>query len=1286
MTSSAIFSEPTPMEKGPQGTKVSQKRGRDSAGRPVEEIQEGSSIGAHMDAIQEQLRTINEDTTRAQKLTILSDLAPHVSALRSLSKGIIREDERPEAPAKRRKITEESEIIKRTTSLLLQVQHIEEAIAMEEEKPEAMISRKRGREPSERSPEENQEASSDDIEDHMRVLRNRLRTIKKATPSEMKRAALSDLASHIAAVKSFSMRATRKEEQVESEHKRQKRSKRTQKKPEQRVEEAAALLQEVQHIEESVAGEEQADEIKKIISDAIQNAESSDDPVETLATAYQSVQKYFEADIRFRPFLREAERLMNALRNKPDMVKGLVLPLLKAVLLTNAEQGGMLPRDGIECIGLLLFAIDNNLLEEDPISLEELGGEIEDVVAETLHSIKTKFDERPLQTSGHIVYQPILEREVLLPYQIAKALIRPDGTINLGIIKKVKAIYVERPTIRRRDLVERHIISMLRELEANEKLLHLIESIPVPQIPSSLGLVNAMLLRPYNDPVSEADVRVATLAALLTCWRQGNIGNCFVVSNAIQFQEGASEWLVEDFRDLLASGGKLTRTVQGQQRDFYGFECPSDIVMSTKIERKNINVLFSLEPIQNACRELGCTTAKEFEEIAERTCLETSSKETTLFKIFEELRKKNGKSLADLRRACWIAESPSQNLLLRLWENAAGGTNFMPLTDTRTKYSEMYLTAIFEAFGTVAKKLDLFEIQTSTLGWILHRVGLPLLGGQATPLAALITSQTLPASLHRLRACLIPQSEGRPQELSWGLYEDTGGAIVPFKDRQEISNFLYKAFIELVDQAGGVLPEQERSKLLSTIQSELIEAFEAKLKKLYSVQKGGPVFDLYCYQMRGAFDGMSIERSGDMKKTFTVDMQVKYGKNLLIDIFKNFLPWAEPIILRDTVTKFMDWATELRTELGPYPDLYVPCTGMDHAFAILPNHPSIVRAQERSSTPVEDKEEYARKIKECVKSPSELMTKVQKDIAGQALLIAGADGTDPDTVYSQIVDLFHSKFLSKKHTSFDSLSQCDIESFLTILWSAIQSVATQHGAAPIKVWHGFLISALISLFPDYNEQFLYFADSNWREDLHGMSEKKLLCFWYNPFGEWTLLSMPESDTISSILVYEASQAIKFKHTWSLRERRGISPDLLSKIRQKELLLTDRKMVRKLQKIEYQFIEKWSVFKKASSQLQEDLRQSLRSQLDLKSEEETPPGTHLMELPSIQKAPQEWRSALEECLVLRQQYQKLLKDRSIDPTMPRCEYRYMQWFPTSSVTRLLMDSEGSLLEEVTEALS
>jgi hypothetical protein len=118
--------------------------------------------------------------------------------------------------------------------------------------------------------------------------------------------------------------------------------------------------------------------------------------------------------------------------------------------------------------------------------------------------------------------------------------------------------------------------------------------------------VNATLGRSLDDPVTAQDAQTACLSALLTNWRQGDIGSCHVTS-VVQYVSAANtKWLLNDYVELI-SKGFLEREIRGTVCKFWGIERALPRLSSKELKRSSrvIEALKNHEGFQRACSMLG---------------------------------------------------------------------------------------------------------------------------------------------------------------------------------------------------------------------------------------------------------------------------------------------------------------------------------------------------------------------------------------------------------------------------------------------------------------------------------------------------------------------------------------------------------------------------------------------------------------------------------------------------------------------------------------------------------
>lgn len=404
--------------------------------------------------------------------------------------------------------------------------------------------------------------------------------------------------------------------------------------------------------------------------EVLQEALHAEDPLESILISYNDVRSVCAVDARFRPLLKDIDLLLKRFEGKPEETKNIFLPFLKKVFSQK-----MTSLEGHTIAGQLLFLIDHHALPQN-------FSQIVDNVKEVLQKEKESYDQTLSQLAGSKIYDDTLARKTLLPKTIASLLILEDGSFNSGIFPFLKDSFF--PEKESRDAVVQQIISILQQIQSDEQLEHRLEHIEAPQ-KDSVGerIVNAVLCRPIDTACSAKDARCVVLSSCLTQWRQGDIGNCFIVAKHLEARDTRLPWYMQDLIDLL-SHGYIERDQEGapgKKIRMFGLEFT--LAKSSK-KLALSNQLFSIPSIRHAFHLVGCKSEEEFEKKRKKFLQATPS----LDELLVQFSSLNKTSPALLQQARFMLESPAQALLAQLWENALAGDPY-----TQRNLAHEYLIA-----------------------------------------------------------------------------------------------------------------------------------------------------------------------------------------------------------------------------------------------------------------------------------------------------------------------------------------------------------------------------------------------------------------------------------------------------------------------------------------------------------------------------------------------------------------------------------------------------------------
>jgi hypothetical protein len=1081
--------------------------------------------------------------------------------------------------------------------------------------------------------------STSEVASHLQSIEQTLRQIDESTATEEeKKQALHSLQPHLHVVKVF-LRASHPHEQ-----------------PAVGQEQPLGVDSEKTHALLSMVGQAKKALAFKQLEEALEQAQSSDDPIQTLLPAYEAVEHIAEEDPSFRPFLLEVRQLMEALRGSPGEAKRLLLPLLQRVLLKDIALGGLTPLEGSRCAAQLLFVVDHHLLSEIPGDFDSVQKILKTVVGKKIEDLALEYEKQREKMVKSGLYSPSTSKATLLPQAVATALVRPDGTLNLGVLDIMTKSPFFHPKAER-DHVEKHIISVLHELQGDSKLREEVEKMEAPSGASGRGTVNALLLRPYDSSVSVSDAHVATLATLCTWWRQGNVGNCFVVSHGIQRQEAATRWLFEDVRDLLLNEGVLTRVVEGRTIRFYGAQCPKKVVMDAFVSEENASDLFDIPVVRNACRELGVTTAAEFSE-GIRSLLSRSPK-LTLGGIFEELRQLHHKSEDVLLRVSWIIEGPCQNLLLSQWENAIGGVHLLPPSEvsfpSHIDYSTSCFHGIAMALAVAASSVgagDFQKVLESTATDIFRQTE------GATP----VPSRTFPPSLLRLRCIQIPQAiptdegavlpqtkEGRQEEpLSWMVGIEENGRFIPFKDQQQFESFLRDVFVEW--QA------MESKKPLSNMQnSSLIGPIAQALQNQLFFQRGGVQFGALCYTFVGGKSSPLLEQvAATPSSPIPVSIDPSRAEESFLS--KEGLP---PEKRRETIQNVFSLVRKYGVRHGGE-GMRLIASIPGHRMTLLDTSPASLG---REGDPLVVREDLGREAVNGLQTPEGYTSQISELLNTSAAILARGSGgrVSQDDVLRGILTKIHDRYPPGS-------PQISMKEFLQEVWKILAEEYAQHVSKllPQGFQQQFLLSCLSKLIPGYSQHFIHFADTNWVSSSGDRSEAVHGCFWFDPINEqWEIIrasergaspspwgSLPFSGLAEGLHVYPLTEPIR------------------EQFQQKRLLELDRKTVHTLQKIERGFSDAWYRLEQETKNLKPEELKQIYEQGTL----------------HVDRAPPQWREAFQLCETLRSDYEKVLKRRMQEEASSGDGFRYSHLWSSNRSFQVLAGGEEQFQQAVIEEMT
>lgn len=950
-------------------------------------------------------------------------------------------------------------------------------------------------------------------------------------------------------------------------------------------------------------------------------------PADSLNDLYGQIERRYGAEDRYAPFLRDAQRLAALERGMPLCAAYFLRTLFFKVLAGGPFHGGLTALEGSLWAARLLYILDHHLPAVLSGTFEEACQQVQRAVEEDLRGRADRCEHDQKVYEECCLYDSLPIKEMNVPLYIAKTLIRPDGTMNLGISDLIKKTFFGQKADRGH--VENHITGKLRELRANPRLVSLLESIAPPAGANGRLIVNAMLLNFWDRDVSPAEARSAVLAAFLTWWRQHDLENCYVVAAAIQRQEACSEWILRDFKDLVENGGVIARNVDGRRGNFFGFLWAQRLATDVAFSLEHAEGLYQCAAVQHGLSSLDITTLEEFKERIELWELENPEEELTLKDLFERCIEKKERPSEAMERACFLVESPGHNPLFRVWENAMGSMLLLSMSDTaipvHVYYSSEYYSALFRACADFAKTRGFTKL-TTTIKNLMRRKW-------PNDASLTVPAGSMPKSLQRLRAALVPESVHDTGGLSWVLFEEREGESHPFSSREQLASFLGQIFSEWASIAEKRALSKKRLDVCRHFCDELLTMFERHLLTSKASEHFGMVHGMPVCSMDGGLLSGVLEQEDCV---FSEPVKMELGS-----------------VQSTAIRTFLAWTTSIRKQYGGSPGISFIGFSKEHAFRLLPNHPSIVEAIEQSSDVVADREQYATRMAgRSHRYPMYYVQKLSELFSEIATKFFVNTECLPSVHHKKIPELIQSKFQDLNEHS------CSVKKFLEVSWGVLTTVAKIQSVSDEvvkRIQTYFILSALVRIIPDYQKQFLHFADTNWRCTVGKKTEALHYCFWFDPMQRtWEVIDIAASGSV----VEEVE-----KEEPSFLDRLELHPNIESmsrEIQRRTRAESLYKTANALQKIERKFVLAWE-------ELKTKIRESKHASDPLSA----------LSFPSHSP----WETAVRACELIRREYSRVSAEQRRSRSPKKGEVRSKQSDYSDQLQQLLVVDDDRFAEEV-----
>jgi hypothetical protein len=864
--------------------------------------------------------------------------------------------------------------------------------------------------------------------------------------------------------------------------------------------------------------------------------------------------------------------LIEVANSSPNNPKTAISDLVHGILGDSISHKQLSMEEGREMIASILFLLDNkpSLLTEKT-SLEEIENLVTAALKEK-RALLLDSSKKLWKDSG--VYTGKNFQEVLLPLAVASILLRPDGTINLGLTSRLKRNFF--PSSAKSGPV-REISHVLYELENDPTLVEKIKNFPLP-VPGTAfdKAIHVSLQIPEGIPITKQQTQLICLATILSWWRQGTFGNCYAVSYISFIKETSLHWILDDLREI-CENGCISRTIGPKSFDFPVFFRLLPIGSTRKIEatQDRVNAAFALPTVQNACAALQLTPGNEREELfhaAKAVCIDGK---WTLLDAFEWIRREKELPHETFQTALQYVDAMTQSSLLRLCEN--GMTSMLippPSVQLESLLQVKYLNAAL--FTTLSLKANERGLTKSASA--IPSVSIPIpstkddsLENQAFRTIPFLEklemeikscSPSTASCLDRLRVAFCPPDSTHEHDGVFVLCEQNEKGFFPI-DNEKLG-ILLKDILASIAKNVGDNPELVDGISTSELASEFSTLFSHFSSSYLHLS------DVFLLQQKGEVRFSPWVFSTEWLLNYSDKDFYKISKSSIQEIYFSSPPRHEEINLENgkaSLISLLKTSQSLRNVVGEDPHLTLMASMKGHELRFLPNHPSLIRLEKNTAPLLDDLENQGTAILSY--SPTEFPT-IKNLLSGFTKTLLPLNDIvncsfETSKTLREAIDKWKNSFIDDLHRPLSQEEEDHITSLL-------------------------LRGLIVDGQKEYHDPFVHFADTNWTRILKGNLEKIHLCFWFNPIKmDWQVVCAPEKGTPHVDSAFSVIDTSFF--SYSLPQA-----DILTATKKNKYLLTlTGKTRRRLIRLEDAFLESSSLFQDHKSSLSLALRQNLLSE-------------------------------------------------------------------------------------------
>lgn len=291
------------------------------------------------------------------------------------------------------------------------------------------------------------------------------------------------------------------------------------------------------------------------------------------------------------------------------------------------------------------------------------------------------------KANGNIFKNSVFQRENNTVFEIAKALLHPNGALNKEALVSIRNLFLYHGN--EESAFDSHVCSVLDDLH-NPSVQAAFEKIgQVNEIGNQI--VRATLCLPEEMATTLYHVRKVALASFLGRLRHLEYHSCYSYAVGMSVKALTPHMVFEEYNDILQRGA-LRRHLDGKEYIFLAAPKMTRAVFDKELREKTSSKELWKQPHLAAAFELVAAN-KQLVNNAIRA-VQSKQLPLTLQRIFDALKVETPRISEALRQKAFFTAAASVEMpLSRIWNNAIAGMFFTPFT---TKYKQISTHDIFK--------------------------------------------------------------------------------------------------------------------------------------------------------------------------------------------------------------------------------------------------------------------------------------------------------------------------------------------------------------------------------------------------------------------------------------------------------------------------------------------------------------------------------------------------------------------------------------------------------------